>query len=184
MELSQRTLKRWRRASGAVAEDQRPQAERVAQPHQFTHAEEAAILDTCNEREYRSLPPSQIVPRLADKGLYLASKSSFYRVLKKHQQVNRRGRMKPPRKVPEPTSFTATGPNQVWSWDIRYCPSEVRGQHWYLYLIMDIYSRKIVAWKSTRQSPASWPKSSLIELCCARDVGKTHRCCTQIMARR
>jgi putative transposase len=54
--------------------------------------------------------------------------------------------MKPPRKVPEPTSFTATGPNQVWSWDISYCPSTVRGQHWYLYLIMDIYSRKIVAW--------------------------------------
>ena len=55
--------------------------------------------------------------------------------------------MKPPRKVPEPTSFTATGPNQVWSWDISYCPSAVRGQHWYLYLIMDIYSRKIVAWE-------------------------------------
>ena len=86
MELSQRTLKRWRRANGAVKEDQRPQAERVVQPHQLTHAEEAAILDTCNEREYQSLPPSQIVPRLADKGLYLASESSFYRVLKKHQQ--------------------------------------------------------------------------------------------------
>ncbi len=82
MELSQRTLKRWRRANGAVAEDQSPQAERVAQPHQLTHAEETAILDTCNEREHQSLPPSQIVPRLADKGLYLASESSFYRVLK------------------------------------------------------------------------------------------------------
>jgi len=87
------------------------------------------------------------VPSLADKGVYLASESSFYRVLKKHQQQNYRGRMKPPRKVPEPTSFTATGPNQVWSWDISYCASAVRGQHWYLYLIMDIYSRKIVAWE-------------------------------------
>ena len=63
------------------------------------------------------MPPSQIVPRLADKGLYLGSKSSFYRVFKKYEQLNNRGRMKPPRKVPEPTSFTATGPNQVWSWD-------------------------------------------------------------------
>jgi len=94
-----------------MAEDQRPQTERVVGPHQLTHAKEAAILDTCNEREHRSLPPSQIVPRLADKGLYLASESSFYRVLKKHQQLNHRGRMKPPRKVPEPNSFTATGPN-------------------------------------------------------------------------
>ena len=145
--LSQRTLKRWRQENGAVAEDQRPQAERVVQSHQLTHAEQAAILDTCNEPEYESLPPSQIVPRLADKGLYLASESSFYRVLKKHQQLNHRGRMKPARKVPEPTSFTATSPNQVWSWDISYCPSAVHGQHWYLYLIMDIYSRKIVAWE-------------------------------------
>jgi len=130
-----------------VAEDQRPHTERVVQSHQLTAVEEAAIVSTCNELEYRSLPPSQIVPRLADKGLYLASESSFYRVLKKHEQLNHRGRMKPARKVPEPTSFTATGPNQVWSWDISYCPSVVRGQHWYLYLIMDIYSRKIVAWE-------------------------------------
>lgn len=147
MGLSQRTLKRWRQDNGAVAEDQRPRTERVVQPHQLTAVEEAAIVSTCNELEYRSLPPSQIVPRLADKGLYLASESSFYRVLKKHEQLNHRGRTKPARKVSEPTSFTATGPNQVWSWDISYCPSVVRGQHWYLYLILDIYSRKIVAWE-------------------------------------
>ena len=55
--------------------------------------------------------------------------------------------MKPQRKGPKPTSFSATGPNQGWSWDISYCPSEMRGQQWYLYLIMDIYSRKIVAWE-------------------------------------
>src|SRR5690554_6203671 len=145
--MSERTLKRWRGANGTVAEDLRPDAERAEQPYKLTQAEEVAILSACNQPEYRSLPPSQIVPSLADRGLYLASESSFYRVLKKHQQQNYRGRMKPPRKVPEPTSFTATGPNQVWSWDISYCPSAVRGQHWYLYLIMDIYSRKIIAWE-------------------------------------
>jgi putative transposase len=145
--MSERTLKRWRGANGTVAEDLRPDAERAEQSHKLTQAEEVAILRACNQPEHRSLPPSQIVPSLADKGLYLASESSFYRVLKKHQQQNYRGRMKPPRKVPEPTSFTATGSNQVWSWDISYCPSTVRGQHWYLYLIMDIYSRKIIAWE-------------------------------------
>jgi putative transposase len=140
-------LKRWRLSGGQIAEDQRPEAEPIEQPHKLTQAEELAILSACNQPQYRSSPPSQIVPSLADKGIYLASESSFYRVLKKHQQQNYRGRMKPPRKVPEPTSFTATSPNQVWSWDISYCPSAVRGQHWYLYLIMDIYSRKIVAWE-------------------------------------
>jgi putative transposase len=147
MGLSQRTLKRWRTADGTVTQDQRPEADRVEQPHQLTAEEKAAIVITCNLPEHRSLPPSQIVPLLADQGVYLASESSFYRVLKKHRQLNHRGRTQPARTVPAPTSFTATGPNQVWSWDISYCPSVVRGQHWYLYLILDIYSRKIVAWE-------------------------------------
>ena len=147
MGLSERTVKRWQGCKGRAVEDQRPHAEPAKQPHKLTQSEELAILSACNQPEYRSYPPSQIVPSLADKGIYLASESSFYRVLKKHQQQNYRGRMKPPRKIPEPTSFTATDPNQVWTWDISYCPSAVRGQHWYLYLIVDIYSRKIVAWE-------------------------------------
>ena len=128
MDISERTLKRWRDANGQVTEDLRPQVERIEQSHKLTQAEELAILSVCNQPLYRSLPPSQIVPSLADKGVYLASESSFYRVLKKHQQQNHRGRMKPPRKVPEPTSFTATGPNQVWTWDISYCVPGVRGE--------------------------------------------------------
>lgn len=147
MDISERTLKRWQSADGQVTADKRPEAERVAQPHKLTQAEELAILNVCNQPQYRSLPPSQIVPSLADKGIYLASESSFYRVLKKHQQQHHRGRTKPRRKVLAPTSFTATGPNQVWTWDISYCPSVVRGRHWYLYLMMDIYSRKIIAWE-------------------------------------
>lgn len=147
MGLSRRTLKRWRHANGTVTMDRRPQAERVVQPHQLTQAEEEAMLTVCCQPEYRSLPPSQIVPRLADQGRYLASESSFYRVLKKHQQLNHRGRMAPARKVTKPTSFTASGPNELWSWDISYCPSAVRGEHWYLYLILDVYSRKIIAWE-------------------------------------
>lgn len=147
MGLSERTLKRWRQANGSVAEDQRPYIEHVKQPHQLTLEEEEAILTLCCQPEYQSLPPSQIVPLLADEGRYLASESSFYRVLKKHRQLNHRGRMQPARRVAEPTSFTASGPNQIWSWDISYCPSMVRGEHWYLYLILDVYSRKIIAWE-------------------------------------
>jgi putative transposase len=129
IDISERTLKRWRGVDGLVAEDQRPESEPIEQPHKLTQAEELAILSACNQPQYRSSPPSQIVPSLADKGVYLASESSFYRVLKKHQQQNHRGRMKPPRKVPEPTSFTATGPNQVWSWDVSYCVPGVQGEH-------------------------------------------------------
>ncbi|MHB1514970.1 MAG: IS3 family transposase [Acidiferrobacteraceae bacterium] len=96
---------------------------------------------------YASLPPSQIVPRLADQGVYLASESTFYRVLAEAQQNHRRGRAQTPRRVPMPTSHTATGPNQVWSWDVTYLPASVRGQFYYLYLFEDIYSRKAVGWE-------------------------------------
>ena len=147
MGISQRTLKRWRDASGSIREDQRPQAPQPRQLKQLTVEEEERILIICNMPEYRSLPPSQIVPRLADLGVYVASESSFYRVLKKHRQVNERGRANKRQSAPQPTTFTATGPNQVYSWDISYCPSAVKGQHWYLYLILDVYSRKIVAWE-------------------------------------
>jgi putative transposase len=85
MGLSGRTLKRWRTASGQVAEDLRPEAPRSPQQHQLTEVEEMAIMAACNKLAYRSLPPSQIVPLLADKGVYIASVSSFYRVLKKHE---------------------------------------------------------------------------------------------------
>lgn len=109
------------------------------------------MLDVCNSQEFASLPPSQIVPRLADQGRYLASESSFYRILRAADQQHRRGRSQPPRHVPVPTSHTATGPNQVWSWDITYLPSLVRGQYYYLYLIEDIYSRKGVGWEVHEQ---------------------------------
>lgn len=147
MGLSERTLKRWRGASGQVVEDKRPEAISPTQSHQLTPEEEVAIMAVCNQPAYHSLPPSQIVPLLADRGLYLASVSSFYRVLKKHEQVQHRGRARSAAPHPLPKSFTATGPNQLWSWDISSVPSQTRGQHWYLYLIMDVYSRKIAAWE-------------------------------------
>jgi len=144
MALSERTIKRWRERD-RVAADRCPDTQPALQPHQLTPEEEQAMLDICNLSEFRSLPPSQIVPALADKGIYIASESWFYRVLKKHRQLSHRGRGQPPSQVPEPTSFTATGPNQAYSWDISYCPSNVKGLFWYLYLILDVYSRKIVA---------------------------------------
>lgn len=87
------------------------------------------------------------MPTLLDKGEYIASESSFYRVLKEAGQLNRRGRQRSRQKAAKPTSYTATGPNQVFTWDITYLPSVVRGQHYYLYLIEDIYSRKVVCYE-------------------------------------
>lgn len=102
----------------------------------------------CNQDEYAHLPPSQIYPKLLDNGVYIASPSTFYRVLKRHNQLSHRGRVKVAKKRRPPTTYTATGPNQVYTWDITYCPTSVQGMFYYLYMIVDIYSRKIVGYEA------------------------------------
>lgn len=87
------------------------------------------------------------MPILADNGQYIASESSFYRVLKANDQLTHRGKAKPKGHCTKPKGYKATGPNQVWTWDISYCPSTVIGQFFYLYMIIDIFSRKIVGWE-------------------------------------
>jgi putative transposase len=144
-ELSLRTLQRW--VDGALVKtDARTTAVRPTPMNKLSALEQQRVLNVCNSVEYAQLPPSQIVPRLADQGVYLASESTFYRVLKAHDQSHRRGRAQAPRNLKPPTSYVATAANQVWSWDITYLPSRVRGQFYYLYLFEDIYSRKAVGW--------------------------------------
>lgn len=146
-EISLRTYRRWIQA-GDVRADQRPGAIRPEPKNKLNDEEIEAILATCNQQEYASLPPSQIVPKLADKGVYIASESSFYRVLRTHGQLHHRGKSRAVERRAAPTSYCATAANQLWSWDITYCASTVRGLYYYLYLIEDIYSRKIVGWEA------------------------------------
>lgn len=141
-----RTYRRWLKA-GEVQADQRPLCPRSAPTHQLTEQEREAILQVCNQPEYAHLPPTQIVPRLLDQGIYHASESSFYRILKAAAQLNHRGRAQAPVKVYKPTSHTATQANQCWSWDITYLPTQTQGAYYYLYLFEDIFSRKIVGYE-------------------------------------
>ncbi|GHD71375.1 transposase [Vogesella fluminis] len=150
LNLSLRTIQRWTQ-EGTVRADARPSADRPTPANALSQDERDAILALCNSPEYASLPPSQIVPRLADKGLYLASESTFYRVLSAADQQHRRGRSQPPQRREPPTTYVATASRQVWSWDITYLPSPVRGQYYYLYLIEDVYSRKAVGWEVYEQ---------------------------------
>ena len=146
LEISVRSYQRWRRGGEALA-DQRPKVKRPEPKNKLSAEERARIVELSNEKRFENLPPSQIVPALADEGVYVASESSFYRVLREADQLQRRGRAQPPKSSPKPKGHCATGPNQVWSWDITYLATTVVGVWFRLYLVMDIYSRKIVGWE-------------------------------------
>ena len=139
-----------------MKEDQRPLIERPIPNNKLSEAERHRILAVCNQAEYASVPPSQIVPRLADAGQYLASESTFYRILNEAGQLNHRGRSKAVKRRKQPTTHIATKANQVWSWDISYLPGPVRGLYHYLYLVEDIYSRKIVGWEVHVSETGEW----------------------------
>jgi transposase InsO family protein len=144
--LSGRTLQRWRE-EGAIRADARAAAADGRVPaNRLSEAEREEILNVVNQPAFAHLPPSQIVPALADQGRYLASESTLYRVLRENDQLTPRGKSRPPRHQ-RPQPFEASAPNQLWSWDITYLASSIRGRFFYLYLILDLFSRKIVGWE-------------------------------------
>jgi len=164
-----RTLKRWRKAvmGDGGGHDRRKGSQRLV-AHKLSDEERQRILLTCNQAEYASLPPGQIVPALADQGLYIGSESSFYRVLHAHGQVHRRGRARPPQELRPVPRLRASGANQVWSWDITYLPTTVCGIWLYLYLVIDVWSRKVVAWDvDEREDPAI--AADLVSRACLRE---------------
>jgi putative transposase len=141
--ISVRTLQRWEKEPGK--EDGRcgPKSRPV---HALTEEEKMAVVSVVNSRLYRDMPPSQIVPILADGGRYIASESTIYRILREEKLLVHRSAVRP-RRHRRPTEYEATGPNQVWCWDITYLRSAVRGQYYYLYLVVDVWSRKIMGWE-------------------------------------
>lgn len=141
------TLRRWVPADGAVVHDKRPTATRPVQAKQLSEEEQARLIEICSRPEFASLPPSQIVPALADQGLYCGSESTIYRLLKKHGMLNHRGRSKERQKAKPPTTHLADAVNQVWMLDITWLPSRVKGQFYYLYMVEDLYSRYGVHWE-------------------------------------
>lgn len=172
LEITVRTWQRWKQGLMLGRPGDRRKA--VAQgrkPHNaLTAQERAEVIRVCNEPLYRSLPPSQIVPRLADAGRYLASESSFYRILRSVGQVNRRGAAEATRQIAKPRGYRAVRPNRVWSWDITFLASTIRGQFFRLYMIEDIFSRKIVGWEVHHDELADHASVLITKACLAEGV--------------
>jgi transposase InsO family protein len=162
MGIDVKTFKRWKKDTA----DHR-QGPLTAPANKLSEEEVAGIIQICTSKEYMDLPPSQIVPSLADKGVYLASESSFYKVLKEHRMLVHRGKSRP-QSHNRPAPLVATGANQIYSWDITYLKSMVAGNFFYLYMFMDIYSRKIVGWR-VHECESMEYSASLVEEICLRE---------------
>lgn len=161
--LSARSVQRWQRA-GEVGHDRRT-LRHWTPPHRLTPEERSAVLSVANSAEFGHLPPSQIVPRLADQGRYLASEATFYRVLKAENQLAHRHAERAGQARSKPKAICATAPNRLYSWDITYLPSAIRGQFFYLYLFLDLFSRKIVGWQVHDEENNTLASEVLKDLC-------------------
>jgi transposase InsO family protein len=164
--LSIRTLQRWNLQDAGSDRRRGPSTD---PSNKLTPVERQNILDIANSEEFRDLSPKQIVPQLADQGTYLASESSFYRVLRAEDCMTHRETSRPATSR-KPKEQVATGPCQVWSWDITYLKSPILGQFFYLYLIMDVWSRKIVASTVYSKESSAYSARLFLKTCLSLSV--------------
>ncbi len=162
--LEIRTIERWEKIS----------ADGRHGPHSIpsnalTEEERARVLTIANNTEYANLPPCQIVPKLADRGEYVASESSFYRILKKAKLLTHRSKSNP-RTHSKPEELVALKPNQIWSWDITYLRAAIKGTYYYLYLPMDLFSRKIVYWEVHENENAELASGMITKACFVNQI--------------
>ena len=146
LNITDRTFQRWNAGDGEVNIDQRPLAERPQPKNKLSDEERREALQLVTSEEYVDQSPAKIVPTLADLGRFLCSESTLYRLLRELEMNRHRGPKKEPVKR-EPTTHTATGPNQVWTWDITWLRGPINGMYFKLYLFLDLFSRKIVGWE-------------------------------------
>ena len=142
LEISVSTFRRW--SAGDLSDRRKGSQKKI--PRKLTPEEEQSIIDISCSKEYKDDNPYKIHASLLDKGVYIASISSFYRVLRKRGLLSHRGNTRPGQGHSKPPEKIATGPNQVWCWDITWLASDIRGLFYYAYTIIDVWDRSIVKW--------------------------------------
>ena len=175
--LSERTVQRWQRlaadgSGGGDGGDLRASARRIATPppNRLSDTERQAALALLNSDEFKDLAPSQVVPRLADQGRFVASESTLYRLLRAAGQLTHRRAERAPQQRSRPRALAATRPDQIYCWDISYLPTEVRGIYFYFYLFVDLFSRKIVGWQVYDSETAERAGQLLTDICARQRI--------------
>ena len=143
LEITTRTFNRWRDSD--YIDKRKGSSKHI--PRKLSDDERNKIEQISCCPRFVDSNPYEIVAQLLDEGVYIASIRTFYRVLKDRDLIKHRGKERAPRNVSKPPELLATGPNQVYSWDITWMKSEVNGRYYYAYVLIDIWSRKIVGWE-------------------------------------
>lgn len=167
--ISSKTFQRWQKESDH--KDGRHDVVHMPK-NKITAEERQKVIDTLNSSEFANLPPSQIIPILADRGIWIASEATFYRIMREEKLNKHRLKSKPNRNIKKPRALKATGPNQVYTWDITYLPTRVKGQFYYLYLMMDIFSRKIVGWQIHHNESTAYAADLIKDICLREKIDK------------
>jgi transposase InsO family protein len=161
-----KTLHRWQNS----LEDQR-HGPLAVPANKLSDGEKSLMIKTATAKEYHDISPWQIVARLADQGTYIASEASFYRVLKERDLLAHRRKSKRPN-YDRPSPLVAMSPNQIWSWDITYLKTAIKGEHFYLYLFMDIFSRKIVGFEVYDKESMDYSSMLFADICEQEGIDK------------
>ena len=144
-------------------------ASRPAPPRALSPTEQVQVREVLNSERFQDLAPREIYAELLDEERYLCSISTMYRILAEHAEVReRRNQLRHP--AYHKPELLATGPNQVWSWDITKLRGPSKGVYYYLYVILDIYSRYVVGWLIAEVEAAELAEQLIAETCAKQDV--------------
>jgi putative transposase len=157
-----------RRSIGAAP---RIEKKRAAPPRALSDPEKQGVLDTLHSERFQDKAPHEVYATLLDEESYLCSIRTMYRILMANAEVKeRRDQLRHPNyKKPE---LLATGPNQVWSWDITKLLGPVKWSYFYLYVILDIFSRYVVGWMVAPCESAALAEQLIGETCAKQNIQK------------
>jgi putative transposase len=140
--ISHRSFARW--SSGKVNDARKGASKNI--PRKLTHEEKEAFYHVATKAQFRDMTPCQIVATLLQEGFYYASESTLHRIFREKKANIHRRKTRTPRERTRPPELMATGANQIWSWDITWIKTDVAGIFLFAYVIIDVFSRKIVGW--------------------------------------
>jgi putative transposase len=147
-----------------------PQAPRRV-PRALPPAERAHVLAILNDDRFADLPPAEVYATLLDEGKYVCSIRTMYRILHDHAEVRERRRQlrHPYYQAPE---LLATRPNQLWSWDITKLKGPVKWTYFYLYVLLDVFSRYVVGWMVALRESATLAQRLIAETCARQGIAE------------